>query len=372
MYHFPWTSRVAEFAALPPRPVGQLFVWANSEAPGNFFEALNASAGLEPPHPLLDAIFNASLTYRQDPGNVLFSYGGFSRRQTPLTPVQLDALLRPLFAGKRSLAAWAASHCVTASRREDYVALLRRSVSVDVFGKCGGLAGVVAGRGHERLAAKIHDRYHFYLAFENRLCKDYVTEKFWIDALLAGAIPVVRGGLGRGDYAAVAPPGSYLDVDDFESPEELGRKMEAVASNFSLWATFHAWRAAYCLNVTDVHWARSRLSENAAVCRLCGLLVERAAQEERHRTWRAQKKASRLGGLAQLIGLGRGGGGEAPPPAPEMRLKLSEFWDARTVCRAPVDVPGAAGEWGEPVVLCGGARAEKREYCLHSHRNPTG
>jgi hypothetical protein len=43
------------------------------------------------------------------------------------------------------------------------------------------------------------ERYYFYLAFENSLCKDYITEKFF-DAMSRDVVPVVRGG---GDYAKV-------------------------------------------------------------------------------------------------------------------------------------------------------------------------
>ena len=101
------------------------------------------------------------------------------------------------------------------------MAELRKHADVDVYGKCGGLLGVVGAAGHERHMALLrkykaraaalpprpsHSPFpssrprrpcagaveQFYLAFENALCKDYVTEKFWVDALLTGAIPARR------------------------------------------------------------------------------------------------------------------------------------------------------------------------------------
>ena len=44
--------------------------------------------------------------------------------------------------------------------------------------------------------------YKFYLSFENTLCKDYITEKFFYTfASNDGPIPVALGGLKEADYA---------------------------------------------------------------------------------------------------------------------------------------------------------------------------
>lgn len=55
--------------------------------------------------------------------------------------------------------------------------------------------------------------YKFYLSFENSLCRDYVTEKFY-SALQFTTIPIVYG---SGNYSTVAPKKSYIDVRDFSS-----------------------------------------------------------------------------------------------------------------------------------------------------------
>ena len=58
-----------------------------------------------------------------------------------------------------------------------------------------------------------HD-YKFYFSFENSICPDYVTEKFY-NPLLFSTVPVVYGGA---DYEVVgAPPNSYIDVRNFKS-----------------------------------------------------------------------------------------------------------------------------------------------------------
>lgn len=55
--------------------------------------------------------------------------------------------------------------------------------------------------------------YKFYLAFENSVCVDYVTEKFW-NALAFNVLPVVLGGA---DYQHMVPNTSYIDVRNFKS-----------------------------------------------------------------------------------------------------------------------------------------------------------
>ena len=57
------------------------------------------------------------------------------------------------------------------------------------------------------------ETFQFYLAFENSLCDDYVTEKFF-NVLLADMIPVVMNGA---NMSSIAPKNSYIDLKDFET-----------------------------------------------------------------------------------------------------------------------------------------------------------
>ena len=65
----------------------------------------------------------------------------------------------------------------------------------------------------------------FYLSFENTLCDDYITEKFWL-ALQAGMVPVVRGPSPQ-SYHRVAPPNSFIHVEDFAGPKALAAHLLA-------------------------------------------------------------------------------------------------------------------------------------------------
>jgi alpha-1,3-fucosyltransferase len=89
--------------------------------------------------------------------------------------------------GKKKLAAWFVSNCVTSGRREDYVKELIRYISVDIYGKCGNLTCADQTRSREM----VRDDYKFYIGFENSLCTDYVTEKLMV-GLLYDAVPVSR------------------------------------------------------------------------------------------------------------------------------------------------------------------------------------
>ena len=55
---------------------------------------------------------------------------------------------------------------------------------------------------------KVDKDYYFYLAFENSICKDYVTEKFF-NSMNHSVIPIT---LGAGNYEEIAPKNSYIDA----------------------------------------------------------------------------------------------------------------------------------------------------------------
>ena len=84
----------------------------------------------------------------------------------------------------------------------------------------------------------------FYLAFESWSTRsDYITEKFW-RTLSHGAIPVVIGPK-REDYERIAPPHSFIYVEDYENAESLARYLKYVGENQNEYAKYHRWRTDY-------------------------------------------------------------------------------------------------------------------------------
>ena len=96
-------------------------------------------------------------------------------------------------ADKNEFAAAVISNCGDNSRRLDLIRTLQRSIPVKIFGGCGLPC-------EDKLNCKrnIAKKYKFYFAFENSVCNDYITEKFF-EILNYDIIPVVYGG---GNYEA--------------------------------------------------------------------------------------------------------------------------------------------------------------------------
>lgn len=75
---------------------------------------------------------------------------------------------------------------------------MKNYVQIDIYGKCGKPCPPPLNVDCRKI---ISIEYKFYLAFENSLCKDYITEKFF-KMLYFDIIPVVYGG-GTYDYYVI-------------------------------------------------------------------------------------------------------------------------------------------------------------------------
>ena len=113
--------------------------------------------------------------------------------------------------------AWIVSHCHTTSDREGYVQELQKYISVDIFGNCGSHKCA-----HWNCLESLSKNYMFYLSFENSLCKDYVTEKFF-QALSKDILPIVYGDM---NYEDIAPPKSYINALHYENPKDLSKQLK--------------------------------------------------------------------------------------------------------------------------------------------------
>ena len=166
--------------------------------------------------------FNWSMTYRLD-SDIVTPYGYLKPRKNIL-PRNYSKIFRM----KTKFAAWLVSNCGALSGRDEFVKKMKaQGIQIDIYGRCG-----------KQLQSDpykmISTEYKFYLGFENSLCSDYITEKFFryfnLDVVL-----VLRGGA---DYKKLLPDGIYINTANFDSVSELVRYLKHVGSNETLYTAY--------------------------------------------------------------------------------------------------------------------------------------
>ena len=160
---------------------------------------------------------------------------------------------RKMLSKKSKLVGWFVSHCDTDNKREDYVKELAKHVQVDVYGKCGTKKcdHVI------KCNAMLKNDYKFYLAFENTLCRDYITEKFYKSLGFYELVPIVFGGA---NYSEFAPPHSFIDIRQFETPKHLADYLIYLDGNQTAYEEYFYWRTQWAAKSTE-GW-----------CKLCEML----------------------------------------------------------------------------------------------------
>ncbi|ELT91974.1 hypothetical protein CAPTEDRAFT_65511, partial [Capitella teleta] len=209
----------------PPehRPLGQKWIMYETEPPTKLWG----------PHLDYESdiwrAFNMTMTYTSDstiPNNIY-------SQKCILNPDWIST--NENFAkGKRKDVAWFVSNCETPSQREVYVKELQRHIDVDVFGSCGDIDQCPRGSSPDSCIAKTINEYKFYLSFENSLCEEYYTEKL-VRTLWSNVIPIV---MGLNDYSTILPPGSFIDVRNFSSPQRLAEFLREVSEDDEQYNSF--------------------------------------------------------------------------------------------------------------------------------------
>ncbi|XP_041366106.1 alpha-(1,3)-fucosyltransferase C-like isoform X2 [Gigantopelta aegis] len=233
---------------LPPRKVpGQVWVYFTLESPYH-------SADYKFNRPEWRNMFNWTMTYRAD-SNIWYPYGRIRKREKP---IQLD--FQGLTKNKTKLAAWFVSHCRTPGERHKYVQKMKKTISVDIFGGCGDKK---CPPNNVTLCGQMLSRdYKFYLAFENSLCYDYLTEKVF-HYIEQQIVLVVRGGA---DYSKFLPPNSFINTADFKSPKLLAEYLLYMDKNHTAYVEYFKWRNHYYVD-----------TDESPGCRLCTKLSNATA-----------------------------------------------------------------------------------------------
>ena len=221
----------------------------------------------------LDDWFNVTATFRSDstivtpyksfgswstiflePGFVSAFKSKYGNTPSPELALQTDIRNKPK---KKSPILWFVSHCDTPSRREDYVQELLKYIDIDIYGSCGGNFGEHGKKSpcddlkpedRNECNHKHFNEYKFYLAFENSMCEEYITEKYWKlyhgDLIFnANLIPIVRGARVT-HYLKVAPPNSFVSAESYATPRELADYLHYLTQNVTAYLEFFQWKAA--------------------------------------------------------------------------------------------------------------------------------
>nr|CAD7441845.1 unnamed protein product [Timema bartmani]CAD7461304.1 unnamed protein product [Timema tahoe] len=200
-------------------------------------------------------VFNWTATYRRDSDLVApYEKWAYYNDKVVENPHGLD---RNYAANKTKKVAWFVSNCGARNKRLQYAHELQKHIQVDIYGSCGTKKCPRSSQG--KCFDMLDKDYKFYLAFENSNCKDYITEKFYVNGLQRNVLPIVMGARPE-DYARSAPKHSYIHVDEFESPKHLAEYLHQLDRDDDLYNNYFRWKGT------------GEFINTYFFCRMCALL----------------------------------------------------------------------------------------------------
>ncbi|CAG9768581.1 unnamed protein product [Ceutorhynchus assimilis] len=196
---------------------------------------------------------NWTATYRRD-SDIVAPY----ERWTYFDPeVKQQVQNKDYSVNKTKKVAWFVSNCGARNNRLQYARELGKYIEVDIYGGCGSFK---CPRSDDKKCFTILESdYKFYLAFENSNCRDYITEKMFVNGLGHDILPIVMGARPE-DYQKSAPEGSYIHVDEFSGPEELAAYLHRLDNDNTLYNSYFKWKGTGEF-INTYFW-----------CRLCAML----------------------------------------------------------------------------------------------------
>ncbi|KAL3108296.1 hypothetical protein niasHT_014445 [Heterodera trifolii] len=236
------------------RRAEQLYVMMSHESP------LLGSANFEK---IPYNFFNISITYRRD-STIRIPYDELAPITAQTLPqyIWTDAEIQKRMALKKRSAVQFVSNCNVPSGRDALTAQLQRLLQVDVYGKCNNNTNC-----KEECYQREQESHFFYFAFENAVCPNYVTEKFW-RALRNLIVPIV---LSRKVMEEVGiPNGTFIAADDFNSVKALAEYLKQLQRDKDKYMSYFNWTKTY-----QKH--RSGNGIQPPLCQLCEI-----AHKQRH------------------------------------------------------------------------------------------
>ncbi|WAR27717.1 FUCTA-like protein [Mya arenaria] len=203
----------------------------------------------------LNDVINWTATYRYD-STMVTPYDKFQVYDnfTQISNYKSD---KNYAQGKTKLAAIFVSNCYASNARLEYVKELQQYMDLDFYGSCGNLR-CDKGFGNNCFE-NLQKEYKFYLSFENANCRDYITEKFFLNALRHDVVPVVMGAH-PDDYRRVAPPGSFIHVEEYPNAEALAGHLKRLNELDDEYNDYFRWKST------------GQFVDTKLWCRICSLL----------------------------------------------------------------------------------------------------
>ncbi|KAI6209902.1 Glyco-tran-10-N domain-containing protein [Aphelenchoides besseyi] len=224
-------ARHTNLSDLPPDNPNQLRVLFTREGPNQSF-FLNGQ-----PQQLRPNYFNATITYRTNsdvylPYATLRELDGTESEADIWTDEQIDERI----AKKSKLALIAVSHCDTWSKREIYTRALQHHMKVTSIGRCNKNTDCLS----KECLSKLEEEHFFYLSFENAVCPEYTTEKFFRMTDLI--VPIV---LSRAVMPSWIPRDAYIAANEFSSAKDLAYYLHQLAADPNEYKKYFAWTKHY-------------------------------------------------------------------------------------------------------------------------------
>ncbi|XP_070495208.1 alpha-(1,3)-fucosyltransferase C-like [Chironomus tepperi] len=248
----------------------QFYIFVSLESPTAVLDNLSAYKNF----------YNLSMTYRLD-SDIRFDYGKVidiktneiiapavnPKWKTPDDNFYDDRII-DMLNNKKKPVAWFVSNCYTKSNRNKLVAEIQKHIDVDIYGRCGKLNCPVDD---QKCLDMLTADYKFYLSFENSLCKDYVTEKLY-RPLTQYVIPIVFNG---GNTTRFAPPKSYINANDYDTPEELVKYLKYLIDNPKEYVKYFWWKQHYTI--------KSHPTYPYTLCEMCKKFNTESFMKAQHR-----------------------------------------------------------------------------------------
>jgi len=124
------------------------------------------------------------------------------------------------------------------SNRTHYIRELMKYIHIDSYGSLFKNSTLPNDTGYKSLL-ELYRKYKFVIAFENSICEDYVTEKFY-NPLLVGSVPVYKGAPNIAKFAPTFD--CYLDATRFEQPSDLAQRLKWLCNNEEAYIEYFKWK----------------------------------------------------------------------------------------------------------------------------------